>query len=420
MSKKRLWVVGISLLMVTMVPLAAIFLPYPYSPTRPPHANDAGSTPQGIQEVVRAGNQFAFKLYSELVKTETGNIFYSPYSIFSALAMTYEGARGKTAEEMKTVFSFPESNVLRPNFAALYNRINEASKDYELRTGNALWTQKDYPFLEDYLKIVEEYYGGKAAVLDFINKAEESRQTINTFIEEQTNHKIKDLIPPGVLDELTRLVLTNAVYFKGDWKIAFNESLTMEEDFWITSDRSIKVQMMHMKPNETMRFNYADAGDVQIIELPYKGEKISMLIILPKNLEAAESSLTLEKLNEYKAKMKEEKLDEICLPKFELETKYFMRQTLSALGMPSAFSGAADFSGMTGRRDLFISEVIHQAYVKVDEEGTEAAAATAVIMELTAIPETKVFRADHSFIFIIQENETGIVLFMGRVVNPTE
>jgi serpin B len=420
MSKKRLWVVGISLLMVTMVPLAAIFLPYPYSPTRPPHANDAGSTPQGIQEVVRAGNQFAFKLYSELVKTETGNIFYSPYSIFSALAMTYEGARGKTAEEMKTVFSFPESNVLRPNFAALYNRINEASKDYELRTGNALWTQKDYPFLEDYLKIVEEYYGGKAAVLDFINKAEESRQTINTFIEEQTNHKIKDLIPPGVLDELTRLVLTNAVYFKGDWKIAFNESLTMEEDFWITSDRSIKVQMMHMKPNETMRFNYADAGDVQIIELPYKGEKISMLIILPKNLEAAESSLTLEKLNEYKAKMKEEKLDEICLPKFELETKYFMRQTLSALGMPSAFSGAADFSGMTGRRDLFISEVIHQAYVKVDEEGTEAAAATAVIMELTAIPETKVFRADHPFIFIIQENETGIVLFMGRVVNPTE
>jgi len=418
MGKRRLWMIGIALLMVTLVPVVAAFFLFPYPPTRPPKAKDTGSTPQGIQEVARANNQFAFKLYSELVKTETGNIFYSPYSIFSALAMTYEGARGGTAEEMKTVFNFPGSDVLRPNFAAIYNRINEASKDYELRTGNALWTQKDYPFLEDYLKTVEEYYGGKAAVLDFINNAEESRQTINAFIEEQTNHKIKDLIPPGVLDELTRLVLTNAVYFKGDWKIAFNESLTMEEDFWVTSDRSVRVQMMHMKPNETIRFNYADMGDVQIIELPYKGENISMLIILPKNLEEAESSLTLEKLNEYKAEMKEEKLDEICLPKFELDTKYFMQQTLSSLGMPTAFSGAADFSGMTGGRDLFISEVIHQAYVKVDEKGTEAAAATAVIMKLTAIPETKVFRADHPFIFIIQEKETGSILFMGRIVNP--
>ena len=406
--------------MVTLIPALATFFLFPYPPTQPPKAKDTGSILRGIQEVVWANNQFAFKLYSELVKTETGNIFYSPYSIFSALAMTYEGARGGTAEEMKTILSFPESNVLRPNFAAIYNRINEASSDYELRTGNALWIQKDYPFLEEYLKIVEEYYGGKAAVLDFISKAEESRKTINTFIEEQTNHKIKDLIPPGFLNKLTRLVLTNAIYFKGDWKIAFNESLTMEEDFWIASDRNIKVQMMHMKPNETIRFNYADTGDVQIIELPYKGEKISMLIILPKNLETLESSLTLEKLNEYRARMREEKLDEICLPKFELETKYFMQETLSALGMPTAFSGAADFSGMTGRRDLFISEVIHQAYIKVDEKGTEAAAATAVIMELTAVPETKVFRADHPFIFIIQEKETGIILFMGRVVNPTE
>ncbi|MEM2940799.1 MAG: serpin family protein [Thermoproteota archaeon] len=412
--------VGIALLMITLVPAVAAFLLFPYPPTKPPKANDAGSTPQGIQEVVRANNHFAFKLYSELVKTETGNVFYSPYSIFSALAMTYEGARGETAEEMKNVFGFPASDILRLNFAAIYNRINEASKDYELRTGNALWTQKDYPFLEEYLRTVEEYYGGKAAVLDFINDAEESRQTINTFIEEQTNHKIKDLIPLGVLDEYTRLVLTNAIYFKGDWKIAFNESLTSEEDFWIAPDRTVKVQMMHMHPNETIRFNYADMGDVQIIELPYKGENVSMLIMLPKDFEAFESSLTPEKLDEYKAEMKEDKFDEICLPKFELETKYFMQQTLSALGMPTAFSGEADFSGMTGGRDLFISEVIHQAYVKVDEKGTEAAAATAVIMKLTAIPETKVFRADHPFIFIIQEKGTGSILFMGRIVNPVD
>ncbi|MEM2981466.1 MAG: serpin family protein, partial [Thermoproteota archaeon] len=285
MSKRRLWMVGIALLMITLVPAVAAFLLFPYPPTKPPKAKDAGSTPQGIQEVVRANNHFAFKLYSELVKTETGNVFYSPYSLFSALAMTYEGARGETAEEMKNVFGFPASDILRLNFAAIYNRINEASKDYELRTGNALWTQKDYPFLEEYLRTVEEYYGGKAAVLDFINEAEESRQTINTFIEEQTNHKIKDLIPLGVLDEYTRLVLTNAIYFKGDWKIAFNESLTSEEDFWIEPDRTVKVQMMHMHPNETIRFNYADMGDVQIIELPYKGENVSMLIMLPKDFE---------------------------------------------------------------------------------------------------------------------------------------
>ncbi|MEM3026902.1 MAG: serpin family protein, partial [Thermoproteota archaeon] len=381
MGKKRLWMIGIALLMITLVPAVAAFFLFPYPPTQPPKANDAGSTPQGIQGVVRANNQFAFKLYSELIKTESGNIFYSPYSVFSALAMTYEGARGETADEMKTVFSFPESNMLRPNFAAIYNRINEAAKEYELRTGNALWVQKDFPFLEDYLKTVEDYYGGKAAILDFINEAEKSRETINTFIEEQTNHKIKDLIPPGVLDEYTRLVLTNAIYFKGDWKIAFNESLTSEEDFWVEPNRAVKVQMMHMRPNETIRFNYADTGDVQIIELPYKGENVSMIIMLPKDFEAFESSLTPEKLDEYKAEMKEDKLDEICLPKFELETKYFMQQTLSALGMPTAFSGKADFSGMTGGRDLFISEVIHQAYVKVDEKGTEAAAATAVIMK---------------------------------------
>lgn len=174
------------------------------------------------------------------------------------------------------------------------------------------------------------------------------------------------MIPPGVLHELTWLVLTNAIYFKGDWKIAFNESLAVEEDFWITPNRSVKVQMMHMHPNETIRFNFVDTGDLQILELAYKGGNFSMLIILPENIEAAESFLTAEKHEEYRAQMKEEKLNEIYLPKFEIETKYFMRGTLSSLGMPTAFTGEADFSGMTGGRDLFISQVIRQAYVKVD------------------------------------------------------
>ena len=183
-----------------------------------PLVDDTSSTKQGIQMVVDANNKFAFDLYSQLNKTEKGNIFYSPYSISAALAMTYEGAKGQTADEIKSVFHFPEDSILRPNFARIYNEINKNEEDYESRTGNALWIQKDYPFLEDYINIVEKYYGGKASNLDFVKEAEKSRQTINSFIEEQTNGKIKDLIPKGVLDSLTRLVLTNAIYFKGTWQ----------------------------------------------------------------------------------------------------------------------------------------------------------------------------------------------------------
>ena len=177
---------------------------------------------------------------------------------------------------------------------------------------------------------------------------------------------------------------------------------------------------MNMFPKKTS-FNYADTGDLQILELPYKGDKISMLVLLPsENLDAVESTLTAEKLKEYKSKMKETRLDSISLPKFEFDTKYFMKDTLSALGMPTAFSDNADFSGMNGRRDLFIDFVIHQAYVKVDEKGTEAAAATAVGVGTTSVQPRNDFRADHPFIFLIQDKETGNILFFGRVVDPTK
>jgi serpin B len=335
---------------------------------------------------------------------------------------------------MKSVFHFPESNILRPNFAAIYNDINQGNKAYELRTGNALWVQNDFPFLEDYTSRVEKYYGGKAANLDFVSETEKSRQTINSFIEEQTNNKIKDLIPQGMLNSMTRLVLTNAIYFKGTWEWEFDKSDTRDQDFKITPNNIVKTPMMYMDPDKA-RFNYADLDELQILELPYKGEKISMLILLPKQGEdydretgeVIKSEYTLEdiefsseKLNEYKSQMKETKLDSISLPKFEFDTKYFMKDTLSNLGMPTAFSGSADFSGMTGNKDLFISFVIHQAYVKVDEKGTEAAAATAVGMELTSAMPRNFFRADHPFIFIIQEKETGNILFLGRVTDPTQ
>jgi len=417
---KKIILIGIIFVFFAGVAVAVVLFLFPYEPDQPPAADNTGSTEQGIQAVVNANNQFAFDLYSELDKNEDGNMFYSPYSISAALAMTYEGAKGQTANEMKSVFYFPEEDILRPNFAAIYNDINKENKEYELKTGNALWAQKDYPFLGEYMDGVENYYGGKATMLDFVKETEKSRQTINSFTEEQTKDKIKDLIPKGYLDEMTRLVLTNAIYFKGIWEWEFDKTDTHEQDFHITSIDIVKTPIMSMNP-EDAEFNYAQTEDLQILELPYKGDKISMLILLPtENLDLIGSSLTAEKLNGYKSQMEETKLDSISLPKFEFDSKYFMKNTLISLGMPKAFSSDADFSGMTGKKELFISDVIHQAYVGVDEEGTEAAAATAVVMKLTAMLPMNVFRADHPFIFIIQEKDTGNILFLGRVVDPTK
>ena len=418
MTKKLLFVALVVVLFAGVATAAVLFL-FPYEPKQPPRADDTGSTSQGIREVVNANNKFAFDLYSQLNKSEKGNIFYSPYSISAALAMTYEGTKGHTADEMKSVFHFPENSILRPNFAAIYNDINEGVKDYELRTGNALWAQQNYPLLENYTSRIEKYYGGKAANLNFAKETEKSRQTVNSFIEEQTNNRIKNLLPSGFLNELTRLVLTNAIYFKGTWEWEFDKSDTREQDFKITPTNIVKTPMMYMKPKKT-RLNYANIGDLQVLELPYKGGKISMLILLPtENLESIEPTLTTEKLSEYKSQMQETKLDAIYLPKFEFDTKYTLNENLKALGMPTAFdSNNADFSGMTESEKIWIDFVIHQAYVKVDEKGTEAAAATTVGMVGSAIPRNVVFKADHPFIFFIQEKDTGNILFFGRVVNP--
>jgi serpin B len=418
MTKKFLLTGGMIILFASVATAAVLFL-FPYEPKQPPKADDTGSAPQGVREVANANNKFAFDLYSELKKSESGNIFYSPYSISAALTMTYEGAKGQTADEMRSVFHFLEISTLRPNFAAIYKDINEGAKDYELRTGNALWVQQDYLLLEDYISRVEKYYGGKAANVDFVRETEKSRQTINSFIEEQTNKKIKDLLPLGSLNPLTRLVLTNAIYFKGTWKWEFDKSDTQEQDFKITPTNVVKTPMMYMEPKKA-RLNYVDIGDLQILELPYKGEDISMLILLPtENLESIEPTLTAEKLSEYKNRMQETNLDAIYLPKFEFDTKYTLNENLKALGMPTAFdAGNADFSGMTTAEKIWIDFVIHQAYVKVDEKGTEAAAATAVVVSVGIVMPRNVFRADHPFIFIIQQKDTGNILFFGRVLNP--
>ncbi len=419
--KKKDLVFKLILPAAALITISAVLFFYPYPPTQPPLADDQGATLLGQEKVVQTNNKFAFDLYADLNQSEGENMFYSPYSISSALAMTYEGAQGQTAEEMKSVFNFPEPEELRPNFAAVYNQINASHRDYELKTGNALWTQHNYPFLAEYLKKVEDYYGGKAANLDFVQETEKSRQTINSFIAEQTNEKIKDLIPQGFLDSTTRLVLTNAIYFKGDWEEQFDKKDTQEQDFKISSSTVVKTPMMLLKPEET-EFNYANLPDLQILELPYQGEKISMFVLLPQeDLTQIEPSLTWEQFKQWQSQMQKTKMDLIYLPKFKLETKYFLKENLINLGMSAAFnSQLADFSLMTGAKDLFIDFVIHQAFVEVDEKGTEAAAATAVGMKLTAMLPQNIFKADHPFIFIIQDKTTENILFLGKLVNPEE
>lgn len=421
MNKKNFLTIGITPILIVLIATivaatVVVFFSYPYNPKLPPRANDTGFSPEGIKEVVNANNKFAFDLYSELDKSEEGNILYSPYSIFAAFAITYEGARGKTAEEIKSVFHFPEMEILRPNFAAIYNDI-KGYKDYELIFGNALWVQQDYPLLKDYTNRVEEYYGGKAANLNFVGETEKSRQTINSFIEEQTKGKIKELLPQGILSENTVLVITNAIYFKGTWVWQFDPKDTREMNFKINRTHTVKVPMMHMESRKS-KFNYVDLEELQILELPYKGDKISMLILLPEQGYTLEDiELSAEKLSEYKSRMKETEV-EIYLPKFELSTKYFMKETLMAMGIITAFKPHyADFSGMDGTKNLFIANLIHQTYVKVDETGTEAAATAAVPVMRESIGN--VFIADHPFIFIIQQKDTGNILFMGRVVDPT-
>jgi len=381
---------------------------------------------EDLSSVVNANNQFAFELYSKY-KSKDGNIFFSPYSISSAIAMTYEGAKGKTADEIQSVFHFPKDDSLRrESFLKINTLINKKDKKYKLSTANALWAQKDYPFLKDYFKLIENYYNGKVTNLDFRNKTEESRLTINNWVEGQTNNKIKDLIPQGLLDSMTRLVITNAIYFKGFWLKQFDKKNTQEKNFRVSPANIVKVQIMSLSGEEA-EFNYAETEKLQILELPYEGEELSMLILLPKedNLGTIEKSLNSKKLSEWRNSLKEERIN-VYMPKFKFETKYFMTQDLKDMGMPTAFTpgidfgGKADFSGMTGNKRLNIDEVIHQAFIEVNEEGTEAAAATAVVIGAgMAMPKPiKIFNADHPFIFLIQEKATGNILFLGRVANP--
>lgn len=355
-------------------------------------------------------NQLAIDLYQELSSQTTNNLFLSPYSISTALAMTYGGARGETADQINKTLHFGGQGATHPAFSYLKNQLNTLpeKKTLQLNIANSLWPQREIPFRSDYLALIEEFYGSEVKPVDFKTDTEGARQTINTWVENQTNQHIKDLIPAGILNSLTRLVLVNAIYFKGDWASPFKSKLTHPAPFKLSKDNSVDVPMM----SQTDTFKLAQTKDLQVIELPYKGGDLSMLIFLPIKPDAM-PTLTTNLLSSLQFQPQEVMLQ---LPKFKLESSFYLGQTLANMGMPIAFSPQADFSGMTDAENLFIGEIIHKSFVEVTETGTEAAAATAVGIQTLSMPES--FTANHPFLFIIRENSTGIILFIGRVTNP--
>ena len=368
-----------------------------------------------VPDLVQGNNRFAFDLYGRL-REQSGNLFLSPYSISTALAMTYAGARGETAEQMAETLHFPlPPERLQGPFGDLSQQINGPGENrpYTLSVANALWGQEDDHFLPEFIRLLEAHYGAGLRQVDF-RSTEQARRTINAWVEEQTEGKIKEILKPPYPSPDTSLVLTNAIYFKGDWSNPFPKNATRVEDFTAGEGQKVRVPLMH----QTGRFKYHDGGTFEALELPYAGDALSMVVLLPKktdDLANLEGSLTAAKLDGLRPRHVA-----VAMPRFKMEAGFELQDELSGMGMPVAFGGKADFSGINGQRDLFISAVIHKAYVDVNEEGTEAAAATAVVMPRLAIrPEPVVsFRADHPFVFVIRDNRSGSILFLGRVMNP--
>jgi serpin B len=390
-----------------------------------PRDTSPNVTQADSESLVGDNSAFVFDLYQRL-RTEEGNLFYSPYSISLALAMIYAGARGETKQQMADTlqFNLPQDR-LHPAFNSLDIELasrgegaeGKDSEGFRLNIVNAIWGQRDYKFLTSFLDTLAENYGAGLRTLDFVNAPEEARITINEWVSEQTEGKIEDLIPQGLINILTRLVLTNAIYFNTAWALPFDEDVTRDGTFHLLNGGEVVVPMMR----QTESFGYTKGDDYQAVELPYDGHELSMVILLPQSnrFDAFEASLDLERLNTILGKLERRQVS-LTMPRFEFESSFSLKDTLAAMGMPVAFSESADFSGMTSNRELFIADVVHRAFVSVDEAGTEAAAATAVVIELTAIAEMPVtINIDRPSIFLIRDIETGAILFVGRVLNPS-
>jgi serpin B len=399
--------------------------------TAEPHLMETNAPPTATDEenaVIAANNQFAFDLYKKLKNDPDNsqkNIVFSPLSISSVMAIVGEGARGKTADEIQTVFHFPEdTTILHQGYSGLIGTIGAGNdKDTTLLLANALWAEKTYPFLPEYMQTAEQYYNATATSLDIENDPDGSLDTINRWVEEKTKGKITNLLSREDIDpQSTRLLITNSLYFSGTWVKKFGDSSMGK--FRVSPNETVEVPMMFR--SIFADFNYAEFPDMQVIELLYRnstGHQNSMLVILPKDddLQEVENSLDTEKLEQIRQSLEYQELAYIMFPKFSTESRYTLPETLKSMGMPRAFSLVADFSGMDGMREnLYIDDVIHKTFIDVNEDGTQAAASTVGSMKSQGGSHgNPPFVADHPFIFIIQDRDNGAILFMGRVMDPT-
>ncbi len=379
----------------------------------------AGEQSAAMNSIVNGNTAFALDLYS-MLKKEKGNLFFSPYSISSALAMIYGGARGDTAEEIaKTLHFTLGEEKTHPAFAELNATFEKIRKkgSVQLNIANSLWPQKDRRFLPRYLSLMKRYYGVSVTPVDYAKEPGKASDLINAWVEKRTKGKIKDIIRQEDLDPATVLVLVNAIYFKGKWASQFDPKRTAESDFSLLSGGKARVPMMH----RTGRYGYGEIKGAQLLELPYMGKELSMILILPSEptqFSKLEDQLTPGNLDFWLSQIHEEQVN-VYLPRFKVTWGvHDLIKPMQALGVRKPFDTRADFSGMDGTRTHFVSLLLHKAFVEVNEEGTEAAAATAGGMMLTAVPIIRTFRANHPFMFAIRDNTTGSILFLGRILDP--
>lgn len=383
-------------------------------------------TSSAMAAISNSNTCFALELLRTLSQANpTGNIFVSPLSISSALAMVYLGAKGDTAAQMAQALSFSSGEGVHTDFQTLNADINSPSASYILKLANRLYGENTANFLPQFLEATRKYYQADLKAVDFVGAAEACRAEINSWVEEQTENKIKDLLKPGTVSTMTTLALINAIYFKGNWMNRFDEANTKEMIFKVNQNEARPVQMMYQM--RKLPYNYIPELGLQILELPYVDEELSMFILLPEEttdgsdpLLKLENELTRDQLDEWTNRENMDVHSEVLvhLPKFKLEEDYELNEPLAKLGMTDVFCGAkANLSGMNGEGGLFLSTVAHKAFVEVNEEGTEAAAATAGMVAFCMLREEH-FTADHPFLFFIRHNKTKSILFLGRLSSP--
>lgn len=396
------------------------------------NAPDLGE--QQVSNLVNGNNSFAFDLYHQAAAASSENLIFSPYSISLAFSMVYAGARGDTEAEMADVLHFQPQDSQHSAFNALDLYFENLGKEdvsaqnreeqgdpFQLNIANAVWGQEGYPFLDEFLEILAAEYGAGLRTADFVNNSNAEREEINNWIEEETEDRIKDMIPPeGVITPATRMVLVNAIYFKAGWLMEFSESATLETPFKLLDGGTVNAEMMR---NSELKVNYLQGDGFQAAVLPYVGNQTGMLIILPEEgrYSEIESALSPEILQSVLESSAYESII-FAMPKIDFETDLDLIELLKPMGLQKPFSGEADFSGIAGNRDLFISAALHKANITVDEEGTEAAAATVIAVAESAmeIREPIEMIVDRPYIFAIIDQGTGSILFLGRTLNPAQ